>query len=94
MMLGRFELPTFCLKGRYSIQLSYSTPIIPKMGFEPICLFSKTTDFKSVAYSDFATSACFILTYFIIKEQVCQENYRTFSVFSHRKIEVVLLVKV
>ena len=31
--------------------------ILPKMGFEPICLFSKTTDFKSVAYSDFATSA-------------------------------------
>ena len=66
-MLGRFELPTFCLEGRYSIQLSYSTSIIPKMGFAPIRLSPK--DFKSFMSYQFHHFGSFYLDKLYHKRQ-------------------------
>ena len=60
MMLGRFELPTFCLEGRYSIQLSYSTQLYRRWDLNSHVFF-KTTDFKSVAYYQFRHFGLFYL---------------------------------
>ena len=59
-MLGRFELPTFCLEGRYSIQLSYSTQLYRRWDLNSHVFF-KTTDFKSVAYYQFRHFGLFYL---------------------------------
>ena len=78
MMLGRFELPTFCLEGRYSIQLSYSTQLYRRWDLHPYGFRPRIL--SPLCPTSFITSACFILANYIIKEKVCQVvGYTHFS---------------